>query len=191
MLGDDIPIVLISAYDWSDIEDEARAAGVNGFLAKPLFRPTLYYGLKKYVGEADVAEPGHKKEMDFHGMRILLAEDNELNWEVADALLEDLGLELEWAQDGKICVEKFQASPEGFYDAILMDLRMPRMNGYEATKEIRALNREDANLPIIAMTADAFAEDIQKCLECGMNAHIAKPIDITEVAKVLERCIEE
>ncbi len=191
MLGDDIPIVLISAYDWSDIEDEARAAGVNGFLAKPLFRSTLYYGLKKYVGEADVAEPGHKKEMDFHGMRILLAEDNELNWEVADALLEDLGLELEWAQDGKICVEKFQASPEGFYDAILMDLRMPRMNGYEATKEIRALNREDANLPIIAMTADAFAEDIQKCLECGMNAHIAKPIDITEVAKVLERCIEE
>ena len=189
LLGDDIPIVLISAYDWSDIEEDARAAGVNGFLSKPLFRSTLYYGLKKYMGETEAETGGQKKETDFHGMRILLAEDNELNWEVADALLEDLGLELEWAQDGKICVEKFLASAEGSYDAILMDLRMPKMNGYEATREIRALTRSDADIPIIAMTADAFAEDIQKCLECGMNAHIAKPIDVTEVVKVLERCI--
>lgn len=190
LLGDDIPIVLISAYDWSDIEEDARAAGVNGFLSKPLFRSTLYYGLKNYMGQAAAEKSGKKKEIDFHGMRVLLAEDNELNWEVADALLEDLGLELEWAQDGEICVEKFQASPEGYFDAILMDLRMPRMNGYEATKEIRALTRPDAKLPIIAMTADAFAEDIQKCLDCGMNGHIAKPIDVTEVARVLERCLE-
>jgi len=191
LLGDDIPILLISAYDWSEIEEDAKAAGVTGFIPKPLFRSTLFYGLKSYMCEESSESGGQENTGDFRGMHILLAEDNELNWEVAAALLEDLGLELEWAEDGKICVEKFQASPEGFYDAVLMDLRMPRMNGYEATKEIRALSRADADIPIIAMTADAFAEDVQRCLDCGMNAHIAKPIDVAEVAKVLERCIEK
>ncbi len=125
--------------------------------------------------------------MNFEGKHILLAEDNDLNWEIAYELLSSIGLELEWAENGKICVDKFKESQEGFYDAILMDIRMPVMNGYQATEEIRALGRSDAKIPIIAMTADAFAEDIQKCMEAGMNAHIAKPIDIQEVTRQLEK----
>ena len=126
-------------------------------------------------------------EADFTGRRILLAEDNELNWEIADELLSSLGLELDWAENGKICVEKFSAAAPGWYDAVFMDLRMPIMTGYEATQAIRALDRPDASLPIIAMTADAFSEDIQRCLEAGMNAHIAKPIDLREVSRLLEK----
>ena len=119
---------------------------------------------------------------------ILLAEDNEINWEIASELLSDLGVELDWAEDGQICLDKFQKSSEGYYDAILMDIRMPHMTGYEATKAIRGLNHPDAlSIPIIAMSADAFSDDIQHCLECGMNAHIAKPIDIIELTRLLKR----
>ena len=124
---------------------------------------------------------------DLTGRRVLLAEDNELNWEIAHDLLEELGLELDWAENGQIAVERFQGSAPGYYDAVLMDIRMPVMNGYEATRAIRALDREDAGLPIIAMTADAFAEDVKRCLDAGMNAHIAKPIDVREVARLLEK----
>ena len=123
------------------------------------------------------------------GCRVLLAEDNDLNWEIASELLSELGLELDWAENGKICVEKFRDSEVGYYDAILMDIRMPVMNGYEATQEIRVMDREDRNIPIIAMTADAFAEDVKRCLECGMNAHVAKPIDVKDVARQLEKFI--
>ena len=126
-------------------------------------------------------------EEDFTGKKILLAEDNELNWEIAEALLTDLGMELDWAENGQLCVEMFEKSEEGYYDAVLMDIRMPVMTGYEAAKAIRALDRGDADIPIIAMTADAFSEDIQRCLDCGMNAHIAKPIDIKEVARQLRK----
>ena len=189
--GDKIPILLISAYDWSEIEVEARNAGVTGFIAKPLFKSTLFYGLKPFAGES--SEDGvdvkvlKTESVNFEGKHILLAEDNDLNWEIAYELLSSIGLELEWAENGKICVDKFKESQEGFYDAILMDIRMPVMNGYQATEEIRALGRSDAKIPIIAMTADAFAEDIQKCMEAGMNAHIAKPIDIQEVTRQLEK----
>ena len=183
------PILLISAYDWSEIEMEAKAAGITGFISKPFFRSTLFYGLKPFIGVQ--MDTGKEREpeniIDLTGRHILLAEDNDLNWEIASELLSDLGLELEWAENGQICVEKFQASPEGFFDAILMDLRMPVMTGYEATAAIRALKRSDADIPIIAMTADAFAEDIKKCLDCGMNAHVSKPIDIREVARLLEK----
>ena len=120
--------------------------------------------------------------------RILLAEDNELNWEVASELLSDLGAELDWAEDGQICLDKFQKSPAGYYDAILMDIRMPHMTGYEAAKAIRRISHPDAlSIPIIAMSADAFSDDIQHCMESGMNAHIAKPIDITELTRLLKR----
>ena len=112
------------------------------------------------------------------GKRALLAEDNELNWEIAEAMLSDLGMQLEWAENGQICVDKFGQSEKGWYDAILMDLRMPVMGGIEATTAIRNSDIPDKDLPIIAMTADAFSDDIKKCLDCGMNAHIAKPIDI-------------
>ncbi|MBP3326225.1 MAG: response regulator [Coprococcus sp.] len=190
-LGDDIPILLMSAYDWSEIEEEARAAGISGFLMKPLFRSTLFYGLKPYVGIEDVQSVEEEDKLQFSNRRILVAEDNELNWEIAYELLHDLGLELEWAENGEVCVEMFRNSDSGYYDAILMDLRMPIMNGYEATDTIRAIDRTDATLPIIAMTADAYSDDIQRCLEHGMNAHVAKPIDIDEVARVLKKYLND
>ena len=124
------------------------------------------------------------------GKRILLAEDNELNWEVARELLSVLALELDWAENGEICVEKFRRSQLGYYDAIIMDVRMPVMDGYEATAAIRGLERADADLPIIAMTADAFSEDIQRCLACGMNDHLAKPIDIQVVTFKLKKYLK-
>ena len=126
-------------------------------------------------------------EVELKGKRILLAEDNELNWEVASELLSVLELELDRAENGEVCVERFKGSPVGYYDAIIMDVRMPVMDGYEATAAIRALGRADAGLPIIAMTADAFSEDIQRCLACGMDDHLAKPIDIQAVACKLKR----
>nr|WP_325200023.1 response regulator [uncultured Oscillibacter sp.] len=191
--GDETPIMLISAYDWSEIETEAKDAGITGFISKPLFRSTLFYGLKPFIDNAGAAaEQLHEeKYADFTGRRILLAEDNDLNWEIANELLSDLGMELDWAENGRICADKFEASPVGFYDAVLMDLRMPVMTGYEATEAIRNMDRPDKDIPIIAMTADAFSEDIKKCLDAGMNAHVAKPIDIREVSRLLEKFINE
>lgn len=190
-LGDDVPILLISAYDCSEIEAEAKAAGISGFLSKPLFKSTLYYGLKPYTGGGTVATVvTQKREIDLSGRRILVAEDNDLNWEIASELLQEIGLELEWAENGQICVDMFRKSEVGYYDAILMDLRMPVMDGYEASDQIRSLDRPDASLPIIAMTADAFSEDKERCLAHGMNAHTAKPIDIKEVSRILERYLK-
>ncbi len=189
-LGDDVPILLISAYDWGEIEDEAKAAGITGFISKPLFKSTLFYGLRQFAGlAANTAEERQEGEDRLEGRRILLAEDNDLNWEIAEELLGEAGLTLERAENGQICVDMFQAAPTGRYDAILMDIRMPVMNGYEATRAIRRLDRPDADIPIIAMTADAFSEDIQKALDCGMNAHIAKPIDVREVVRLLGKFI--
>ena len=134
------------------------------------------------VPEEKLTEDG----VHFEGLRILLAEDNELNWEIAHEILTDAGFEVDWAENGQICVDKFKQSELGYYDAVLMDIRMPVMNGYDAAKALRALDRPDAKLPIIAMTADAFSEDIQHCLECGMNEHVAKPIDIQKLMKLLK-----
>lgn len=189
ILSEDTSIILISAYDWSEFEEEARKAGISGFISKPLFKSTLFYGLKQYM---DIEETQDKinQDMDLSGIRLLVAEDNDLNWEILDELLSDIGMELDWAENGKICLEKFQESEQGHYAAILMDLRMPVMNGYEATTAIRALERPDAQtIPIIAMTADAFSEDIKRCLDCGMNAHTAKPINLPEVLSMLKRYI--
>ncbi len=185
-LGKDVPILLISAYDFSDVEAEAREAGINGFLPKPLFKSTLYYGLKQFIDAPESAFAVEKKhEVNFTGKRILMAEDNELNWEVASELLKELGLELDWAENGQICADMFRDSEVGYYNAVLMDIRMPIKNGYEATDMIRSMDRPDSDLPIIAMTADAFEEDIRRCMEHGMNAHVAKPIDIKEVTRIL------
>ena len=187
-LGDEVPILLISAYDWSEFEAEAREAGISGFISKPLFKSTLYHALCQYMDVGTEHEQTLNQNIDLSGRRILLAEDNELNWEVAKELLTDLGVELDWAEDGRICLDKFQKSSEGYYDIILMDIRMPHMTGYETTQAIRGLAHPDAlSIPIIAMSADAFSDDIQRCLEFGMNAHIAKPIDIVEVSRLLKR----
>lgn len=189
-VGREIPVFLISAYDWSEIEEEARNAEIEGFISKPLFRSTLYSCLKHYAENAPDApiEPV-KETVNFTGKRILLAEDIEINWEIANEILSSFGFEMEHAENGKICVDMFSASKVGYYDAVLMDIRMPVMNGYDATKAIRALNREDRDLPIIAMTADAFENDVQVCLQCGMNAHVAKPLDIQELLRTLQKTL--
>lgn len=191
LLGPKVPILIISAYDWSDIEEEAKEVGVQGFISKPLFKSNLYLGLKRFLMDS-VDEEAHEDVMiqKFAGRKILLAEDNDLNWEIAEDLLSEAGFELERAENGKICVEKFEQSAAGFYDVILMDIRMPVMNGYDAATAIRALPREDANLPIIAMTADAFSDDIQHCLDCGMNEHVAKPIDVNRLTQVLRKYLK-
>ena len=188
-LGKDCPDILLSACDYSGMEEKARDAGISGFVSKPLFKSTLTDALKPYSGDSSRENVHAKNNGDrvLRGKHILLAEDNELNWEVASELLSVLEMELDWAENGQICVEKFEKSPVGYYDAIIMDVRMPVMDGYEATAAIRGLERGDTGLPIIAMTADAFSEDIQRCLECGMNDHLAKPIDIQAVARKLKK----
>lgn len=191
ILGEDVLILIISAYDWSDIEDEAKEVGIQGFISKPLFKSNLYLGLKRYMLDtADEEVHEDAKIQRFAGKKILLAEDNDLNWEIAEDLLSEVGFKLERAENGKICVEKFEQSEPGFYDVILMDIRMPVMNGYDAAKAIRALARRDADLPIIAMTADAFSDDIQHCLDCGMNEHVAKPIDVNRLTQLLRRYLK-
>lgn len=189
--GSEVPILLISAYDWSEMEDEARSAGVNGFISKPLFKSTLYYGLRKYASQnsqaAENATDLKDDKCDLAGTHILLAEDNDLNWEIAESLLDGIGVTCTRAENGKICVDMLRDSAPGTYAAILMDIRMPVMTGYEAARQIRQLDHPDKDLPIIAMTADAFSDDIKKCLECGMNAHIAKPIDIHVVETALKK----
>ena len=191
-LGEDVPILLISAYDWGEIEVKARSACITGFISKPLFKSTLFNSLRQFAGtEQEVHEESRSEaSRNLEGRRILVAEDNELNWEIANELLSAEGLVLDWAENGHLCVEKLLASPPGYYDAVLMDVRMPVMGGYEATQVIRSLDHPDHDLPIIAMTADAFAEDVKRSLECGMNAHVAKPIDVREVLHLLDKYIK-
>ncbi|MCI8506776.1 MAG: response regulator [Lachnospiraceae bacterium] len=190
-LGEATPILIISAYDWSDIEDEAKAAGAQGFISKPLFKSNLYLGLRHFAGGEEVEEEKQEeKQEEFAGKRILLSEDNDLNWEIAEDILTEAGFEVERAENGKICVETFQKSAVGYYDLILMDIRMPVMNGYEAAEKIRSLDRADKGLPIIAMTADAFSDDIKHCLECGMNEHVAKPIDVDRLTQILKKYLK-
>lgn len=189
-VGTKIPMFLISAYDWSDIEDEVKMRGteIQGFISKPLFKSTLYSYLSRYTDSPEkVEEQPRTQQVDFGGKHVLLAEDIDLNWEIADEILSPYGLKLERAVNGKECVEKFEHSEKGYYDLILMDIRMPVMNGYDATKAIRALTRSDKDVPIIAMTADAFSDDVQICLDCGMNDHLAKPLDIQEVIRTLKK----
>ena len=188
--GDASPILAISAYDWSDIEPAAKAAGVRGFLQKPLFRSTLAASLKKYLldQDTDQTEDVQKQSFDFTGKTFLLADDNELNREIAEVLLTSTGAVIDSVCNGFQCVEKFTGSPEGYYNLILMDIQMPQMNGYTATQKIRELSRSDARtVPILAMTADAFSEDIEAAMAVGMNAHLAKPLDINLVIRTISR----
>lgn len=182
-----IPIFLISAYDSDDFVTEIGASTIEGFISKPLFKSTLYQRLVQYVDGHELKEEQNDEDVDFTGKRVLMAEDMEINWEVASEILSITGMELEWAVNGKECIDMFEQSKIGYYDAILMDIRMPVMNGYDATVAIRGLTRADKDLPIIAMTADAFSGDVQKCLDCGMNAHLQKPIDLKECMRVLKK----
>ncbi len=184
-------LLLLSDGEWEELEEQAVKAGVDGFLAKPLFRSGLYDGLRPFLEEQGAVpkeEEEEEDEMDFRGTRVLFAEDNELNWEIGESMLSEFGMELDWAENGKICLEKFKESKAGWYHIILMDLRMPEMTGYEAAAAIRRLARDDAaSIPIIAVSADAFEDDVKKCLACGMNAHAAKPYDMMELIGLMNQ----
>ncbi len=190
VVGQEAPIIILTAYDWTDIEEEARAAGVTAFCAKPLFMSDLKSAL---LAANNLVAPGEEKAAawtmaDFGGKRILLVEDIELNREIAEVILTEAGFEVETAPDGTDAVAMVRESQEFHYDAILMDVQMPIMDGYEATRTIRALPRKDVkSLPIIAMTANALEEDKEAALKNGMNAHIAKPLDMDVFMEVLGR----
>ena len=187
-----VPILLVSAYSWSDVEEEAKDAGVNGFLSKPLFRSTLYDKISEILGTEKKSIEAEDDYSDLAGMNILVAEDNDINWEIVSALLSMYGIVTERAENGRIAVEKMKNAAKGAYSLIFMDIQMPEMNGLDATRAIRALDDPWASsIPIVAMTADAFSENVTECLEAGMNGHIAKPIDIKLVIKVIQKIKEE
>ena len=179
------PIIILTAYDWADIEDEARQAGVTAFVSKPLFMSELRDALThKVVSGRQSLLPKHG---DYTGKKVLLVEDNELNREIATAILEEAGLKVDAVEDGTDAVAKMNEAAEDEYDLILMDIQMPKMDGYTATREIRTLSSsKKASIPIVAMTANAFEEDRQKAFKAGMNAHIAKPIDIKTILAVFD-----
>ncbi len=179
IVGPEVTIIIMTAYDWSSIEQEAKVAGVNMLMSKPMFKSTLISAFTRALGEKEEQEEEKvKKEYDFTGRRVLLAEDNQINTEVAELLLTSRGFEVETAENGLRALEKFSKSESGYFDAILMDIRMPIMDGLSATRNIRHLSNADAeSIPIIAMTANAFDDDIEKSKAAGMNAHLAKPIE--------------
>ena len=186
-----IPILLISAYDWSDIEEKAREAGANGFVSKPLFRSTLYDKINALIGKESRSIEPEEDYSDLEGMKILVAEDNDINWEIVSAMLTMFGIDSERAVNGRVCVDMISGAEEGSYDLILMDVQMPEMNGLDATRAIRSLKDSWASsIPIIAVTADAFSENVTECLNAGMNGHVAKPIDIKLVIKEIRRIRE-
>jgi CheY-like chemotaxis protein len=185
------PILLISAYDWSDIEDKAKEAGANGFVSKPLFRSTLYDKINELIGKESGSVEPEDDYSDLQGLNILVAEDNDINWEIISAMLAMFGITTERAENGRVCVDMMDAAEEGRYELIFMDVQMPEMNGLDATRAIRKSdNPRVASIPIVAMTADAFSENVTECLNAGMNGHIAKPVDIKLVIKEIRRIKE-
>ncbi len=190
-MGEDVPVIVLTAYDWSEIENEAKEAGVTAFCSKPLFLSELSSCLNSVVNAEDIEEKEADDETEeLPSGRILLAEDNELNQEIAVAILEEAGIHVEVAGNGQIAVEMLENSEPDYYQLILMDVKMPVMNGYEATKTIRKLeNRKLSSIPIFAMTANAFEEDKREALNCGMNGHLAKPIDVEKLFNLLKKVL--
>lgn len=188
VIREDVPIIVLTAYDWSDFEKEAREAGATAFVAKPIFMSELRSVLTQPVQMEEQKFESTDDSYDYSGKRVLLVEDNELNRELATVILEETGMVIDCAEDGIEAVNIINEAPEDKYDLVLMDIQMPRMDGYTATREIRTLsNNRKANIPIVAMTANAFDEDRRKAFECGMNGHIVKPIDMKEIAKVFDQ----
>ena len=185
-IGEQVPIIILTAYDWSDIEQEAREAGVTAFCAKPLFLSELYDVLQNASNEENTPDVPYVKMKEFSGKRILLVEDVELNREIAETILREAGIDVISVEDGAQAVEYMEHVKPEYIDMILMDIMMPVMDGYEATRQIRALeNRENASKPIVAMTANAFEEDVKAALEAGMNDHMAKPIRIERLYEIM------
>ena len=190
-VGNGVPILIISAYEWSDMEEEARKAGVNGFVSKPLFRSTLYNKISELLGIENAARETEDDKSDIVGMRGPVAEDNDINWEIISMLLSMQGIQSTRAENGQKAVDAIKAARRGDYDLIFMDIQMPVMNGLEAARAIRRLNDPwQKSIPIVAMTADAFSENVAECLAAGMNGHIAKPIDIKLVIKEIRKIKE-
>ena len=192
VIGNRCPIIILTAYDWADIEDEARAAGVTAFCEKPLFLSELRRVLAEPFHAEPASEPAHPTAADLKGKKLLLVEDNELNREIALEILKEAGFVVDTAEDGAVAVRKIKQAAPGQYDLILMDIQMPNLDGYEATRQIRALpDAEKANIPIFAMTANAFEEDRQNALAAGMNGHIAKPLDVPHLLCVLADALKK
>ena len=190
IVGDEVPIIILTAYDWTEIEEEAKEAGVDAFLPKPLFRSHLCHALRDTVlgGQgAQEAAPDENAETVFDA-RVLLVEDNDINMEIAGTFIQQYGCAIEQAWDGEEAVRMIKGMPKGYYKLVFMDIQMPIMDGLEATRRIRSLAHDDAErIPIIAMSADAFEDDVEKSLEAGMNAHISKPVDIPALFTTLRQ----
>lgn len=192
LCGDQKPPILVSAYDWSDIEERAKEAGADGFISKPPFRSTWYRAINELLRLTPDSSVNEDDYSDIAGMRVLVAEDIDVNWEILSTLLMMHGIEATRAENGQIAVDLLASSRPGAYDLVFMDVQMPVMNGIEATKSIRALPDEQVStIPIIATTADAFSEDVALCMDAGMNGHIAKPIDIKLVLKEIRKVKED
>ena len=193
-VGADVPIIILSAYDLEEYEAEAKEVKANGFITKPLYKSKLLQVLRSFLDEGDQPEPIRPfklSNVDYSGKRILLVEDNELNREIAVEIIGSTGITIDTAINGLDAVHKVAQSEEGFYQIILMDIQMPIMDGYEATRQIRSLQRRDiAHMPIIAMTANAFSEDVTNAIKAGMNYHLAKPIDIGALMGILSKYLQ-
>ena len=193
-VGADVPIIILSAYDLEEYEAEAKEVKANGFITKPLYKSKLLQVLRSFLDEGDQPEPIRPfklSNVDYSGKRILLVEDNELNREIAVEIIGSTGITIDTAINGLDAVHKVAQSEEGFYQIILMDIQMPIMDGYEATRQIRSLQRRDiAHMPIIAMTANAFSEDVTNAIKAGMNYHLAKPIDIGALRGILSKYLQ-
>ena len=188
IVGRDSAIVILTSYNWDDIEEEARFAGVDSFVPKPLFAGTVMDEFKSARKKRRAAQP--RRAVPLEGRRVLLAEDVAINAEIMLMILEMRQIQVDWAENGRLAVEKFAASPEKYYDAILMDMRMPEMDGLEATTAIRAMDRDDSKtVPIIALTANAFDEDVQRSLQAGLNAHLSKPVEPDALFETLQGLI--
>jgi len=191
IVGQDSAMIVLTAYDWDEIEDEAKAVGVDSFMAKPLFPSNVLSTFRRVMEEKRLTRQ-ESAPADLTGRRVLIAEDMEINAEILADLLELLDVESEHAENGKVAVEMFDQSAPGYYDAILMDVRMPVMDGLEATRTLRKLARSDARtISVIAMTANAFDEDVQRSLQAGMNAHLSKPVDIDRLRETLQELIRD
>lgn len=192
IVGDDVTIIIMTAYDWSQIEKSARAAGVNMFMQKPIFQSTLLSAFKKIYGDAIEEKVPEQKEYHMEGKHVLLVEDHPLNVEIAKRMLKAKGIQVSEAKNGLEAIERFSEAPVGTYDLILMDVRMPVMDGLTAASHIRRLQKEGSKtIPIVAMTANAFEEDVKKSRESGMDAHLAKPIEPELLYSTLARFLED
>lgn len=191
----EVPIAIVSSYDWVDIEMEARVAGIDGYIMKPLYKNRLINTFKGFLPKDNPGEHNSSLDeigkKDYSDKRLLVVEDNDLNREIATEILSLTGVKIETAENGKEAVDMMTASEPGYYDLVLMDIQMPIMNGYDATCAIRAMEREDARrIPIVAMTANAFLEDVQKAKASGMNEHMMKPLDIDQLQQMLARWLK-